>query len=81
MKVILSGCTGFIGGVALRHAIRSPDITSIVVLSRRKLEDPEAVNSPKVKTVIVEDFLNYSEDVIKEIQGAEAAIWSVSFPR
>jgi len=76
MKIILSGCTGFIGGETLRQAVRSPDITSIVVLSRRKLEDPEAVKSPKVKTVIINDFLNYSEDVVKEIQGAEAAIWS-----
>lgn len=75
MKVIVSGCTGFIGGEALRQAIRCPDITTIVVLSRRKLEDPEALNSSKVKTVIVNDFLNYSDDVLNEIKGAEAAIW------
>lgn len=77
MKIILSGGTGFIGGEALRQAIRSPEITSIVVLSRRKLEDPEALKSSKVKTIIVKDFWNYSDDVIQDIQGAEAAIWYV----
>lgn len=67
----------FIGGEAARQAIRSPEITSIVVLSRRKLEDPEALKSAKVKTVIVRTFLNYPDDVMQEIQRAGAAIWRV----
>jgi len=75
MKIILSGCTGFIGGEVLRQCVQSPEITSIIVLSRRKIEDPEVIGNSKVKVIIVNDFLHYSQDVIGELERAEASIW------
>lgn len=75
MKIILSGCTGFIGGEVLRQCVQSPEITSIIVLSRRKTKDLEVIGNSKTKVIIVNDFLLYSQDVIREMEGAEASIW------
>lgn len=74
MKVIVTGSTGFIGQEVLKQCVESSLITSVVALSRRPPAVPEAAN-PKVKIVLVEDFLTYPPDVIREIQGAEACIW------
>lgn len=74
MKVIVTGGTGFIGQEVLKHCITSRFVTSVVALSRRQLSIPEAAN-PKVKVVLVENFLDYTTDVLGEIQGAEACIW------
>ncbi|KUJ24125.1 uncharacterized protein LY89DRAFT_713044 [Mollisia scopiformis] len=58
MKAILSGSTGFIGGEILNQALTHPSITSLVCITRKPL--PEAVaNNPKVKVVIIKDFLSY----------------------
>lgn len=74
MKLILTGSTGFIGQEVLSQCLLHPDITSLVALSRRPL--PSSVtNSPKLKVVILEDFTSYPENVLKELEGAEACIW------
>jgi uncharacterized protein YbjT (DUF2867 family) len=74
MKVILSGATGFIGSEALRQCLKSSSITSVVVLSRRNLED-SVTSNPKLKVIIMNDFTAYPETVLKELAGAEACIW------
>ncbi|KAF7189538.1 Leucinostatins biosynthesis cluster protein T [Pseudocercospora fuligena] len=71
MKIILSGATGFIGSAVLQRLISLPEITSILVLSRRPLE----VKNPKIQTVIVEDFHNYKQHELDQLSGAEACIW------
>lgn len=74
MKIILSGCTGFIGGEVLAQCRRKTSITSIIVLTRRELPE-EISNDPKVVPVIIKDFLNYSDEVKGKMAGASAAIW------
>jgi uncharacterized protein YbjT (DUF2867 family) len=74
MKVILSGATGFIGSEALRQCLKSSSITSVVVLSRRNLED-SVTSNPKLKVIIMDDFTAYPDTVLKELAGAEACIW------
>ena len=74
MKIIVSGCTGFVGGEVLAQCRCKTSITSIVVLSRRELSE-EISNDPKVVPVIIKDFLNYSDEVKGEMAGASAAIW------
>ncbi|KKK20326.1 hypothetical protein AOCH_002255 [Aspergillus ochraceoroseus] len=71
MKVILTGCTGFVGGEVLRQCIQNPSISSIVVLSRRQLSGPIAQN-PKVAVKIMQDFLVYPESLMQDLHGAEA---------
>lgn len=80
MKIIITGATGFIGHEVLRQCIANSGVASIVVLSRRQLPAPEAAD-PKVRVVLVEDFLSYSSAVLSEIQGAEACIWYATKPK
>ena len=74
MKVILTGATGFIGGEVLHQCLQNPSITSLVTLSRRNLPNIAAKN-PKLKVVVLKDFMNYSDDVLQDLAGAEACIW------
>ncbi|ROW10545.1 hypothetical protein VMCG_01954 [Cytospora schulzeri] len=78
MKVVIAGATGVIGQEALKQCIKHSSITSIIVLSRRQL--PEPVTSPKVKVVVLDDFLRHSPSTLAEIQGADACIWALGKP-
>lgn len=75
MKLILTGATGFLGSEVLDQCCQSDEIDSIVVLSRRPLQ--QAQLHAKVQVVIVGDFTSYSTDVTEAISGASACIWSV----
>lgn len=73
MKVVLSGCTGYIGGEVLTQCLNHPSITSVLVLTRR---DPgNLAENPKAKVIIVKDFTFYDESTINELKTADAAIW------
>ena len=74
MKIILAGSTGFIGREVLTQCLQNPSITSITALSRRELP-PSASDNAKVKVVIMDDYLSYPDNVLQDIQGAEACIW------
>lgn len=74
MKIILTGCTGFVGSKVLEKCLQSNVITSVVALSRKALP----LTDPKLRTVIVQDFSAYSEEVLRELDGATSCIWSVS---
>lgn len=71
MKVIVAGATGTIGGGALKRLLDLPTVTSVVALSRRKLE----LEHSKLKVAIVKDFLHYEPDVLEQLSGAEACVW------
>ncbi|RDL41825.1 Uncharacterized protein BP5553_01804 [Venustampulla echinocandica] len=74
MKLIVTGCTGFIGAEVLSQCLANPSITSVIALSRREL--PDAVgDNPKLKVVIMKDFNSYSDSVLKQLSGADACIW------
>jgi uncharacterized protein YbjT (DUF2867 family) len=73
-KIILTGATGLVGGAALRYYISRPDITSIVVITRRAIE-PEFQDNPKVTVIIHEDFESYPSDLLEKLKGAVACIW------
>jgi len=77
MKVILAGVTGFVGGALVRQCIKDSRITSIIALSRRNLPSELTANSNKLKVLIQKDFLEYPDDVIDELAGAEACLWAL----
>ncbi|TQS32617.1 hypothetical protein Golomagni_07062, partial [Golovinomyces magnicellulatus] len=81
MKLIITGATGYVGGEVIRQALSNPKVTSIVALGRRETPVPEnlgpSADSSKFKSVICEDFNNYTDDVKKEIAGADACLWYV----
>lgn len=74
MKVILTGSTGFIGREVLEQCLQNTRITSVIALSRRELSSA-LTNNPKLKVLIMEDFLSYPPSVLQEIRDAEACIW------
>jgi len=76
MKIILTGSTGMIGTEVLAQSINNPSLTEIVVLSRRPLPSSHPT-SPKVKTLIIEDFLTYPASFLQDLSGAEACIWAL----
>ncbi|KFY94867.1 hypothetical protein V498_03679 [Pseudogymnoascus sp. VKM F-4517 (FW-2822)] len=75
MKVILTGATGFIGGEVLRQALLHPSITTLIVLSRRALSPP--ITHPKLHVIILADFAIYPPEVLTQLDGAEACIWTL----
>ncbi|KAL4819009.1 hypothetical protein BDW67DRAFT_182570 [Aspergillus spinulosporus] len=79
MKIILTGTTGFVGSEVLQQALQHPSITSIVVLSRKKLPSSVATN-PKVTVKILGDFLSYPDSLLQDLTGAEACIWTLGLP-
>lgn len=71
MKVILTGSTGFVGREVLEQCLKNPSVTTIVALSRRDIACPD----PKLKVVILDNFLEYPDSIVREFDGAEACIW------
>jgi uncharacterized protein YbjT (DUF2867 family) len=70
MKIIVTGATGMVGSEVIRQAIIDNDITAITAIVRRPLE----VNHPKLKTIIHQNFSDYSNlaDIFKN---NDACIW------
>jgi hypothetical protein len=79
MKLIIAGSTGFVATEIIRQAIPNPAITSIIALARRETAVPPntGADASKLKSVVCNDFSNYSENVKKELAGADACIWYV----
>jgi hypothetical protein len=75
MKLIISGGSGYVAGELIHQSLRMPEITSLVVLSRRPVTIPDQANAHKVKQVVVQDYDKYSEEARKEFSGADACIW------
>lgn len=79
MKIIVAGSTGFVATEVIRQALSNPAITSIVALGRRTVEVPQnagpGADASKLKSIVSDNFENYSESVKKELSGADACIW------
>jgi hypothetical protein len=79
MKLIVSGATGLVATEVIRQSLSEPRIQTVLALSRRPVALPANVpvgaDTSKLKTIIVDDFENYSDDVKKQIAGADACIW------
>lgn len=77
MKLVIGGSSGFVGAELVRQALSNPAITSVVGLSRRETPVPADANAnaAKLKSIVVEDFENYSDSVKKELEDVDAFIW------
>lgn len=54
-KILLAGSSGMIGQLILQHALAAPSIKEVVSLVRT----PSNLEHPKLKEVVVKDFLDY----------------------
>lgn len=76
MKLAIGGSSGFVGAELVRQALSNPAITSVVGLSRRETPVPPAdANAAKLKSVVCDDFENYSDSIKKELEDVDAFIW------
>jgi hypothetical protein len=74
MTITLAGSTGTIGSQVLQKCLHHLSIDSLVALSRRPL--PTSVTSnPKLTVIIMEDFLSYSDSILRQLDGERACIW------
>ncbi|KAI1802327.1 NAD(P)-binding protein [Daldinia bambusicola] len=82
MKLIISGATGFVAKEIIRQSLSRDEITSVVALARKPVSVPEKLspdaNPSKLKSIVVEDYEHYPEEVKKEFAGAAACIWTVA---
>ncbi|KAF5674088.1 hypothetical protein FCIRC_7857 [Fusarium circinatum] len=70
MKVLFLGASGSIGSEALRQCLSHPKITSVVAFVRRALPS----DHPKLQTVMIKDFLKWSDDILLPHVDAAAMI-------
>lgn len=79
MKVIVTGATGFIGSHIVAACVASPDISSVVILTRRSVveneNDAALKTSPKVTEIIHDDFSEYPPSLLERLKGAGGCIW------
>ncbi len=59
-KIIIAGASGMVGSIVLRECLDSPEVSEVTSLVRRS----SGMNHPKLREIIHQDFLNFSE--IKE---------------
>jgi len=76
MKLILTGSTGMIGAAVLRKCISDTTITKVYALTRRPLSEDLTSNN-KVKNIIHEDFSQYPDELLAQLEGADSCIWSI----
>ncbi|KAF7191057.1 Leucinostatins biosynthesis cluster protein T [Pseudocercospora fuligena] len=72
--IILTGATGTVGAAVLAHAIATPSISRISILSRRPVKLAE--NEPKAKVILQTDFTKYDSSMLDQLEGATSCIWA-----
>ncbi|KAF7336825.1 putative nucleoside-diphosphate-sugar epimerase [Mycena venus] len=78
MKLIVTGATGFVAQEVIRQSLRNPNIKSIVALARKPVVPPPGADASKLKSIVVKDYDEYTDEVKKEFSGADACIWTVA---
>ena len=73
MKVLITGATGAIGGAIFRHLLQTPDVTSVVALTRRPLSSSD----PRVSNIVIDDFNNWNQSILASIADADAMVWAM----
>lgn len=72
MRGLSSGAIGFVGGEILEQPLQDPSITRI----RRLIRRPLAIAGPKLNSLVLPDFLDFS--CLDTTLDAEAFLWCLS---
>jgi hypothetical protein len=51
-----------------------PEITTVIAVARKAVQ-ADGIDSSKLKSVIIDDYGEYSDEVKAEFVGADACIW------
>ena len=82
MKLIVAGASGFVASETIKQALHNPDVTTLVTLSRRPVPAPKdlppGTPTSKLQNIVIEDYENYSPEVLNHLEGADACIWYAS---
>ncbi|HTF05029.1 MAG TPA: NAD-dependent epimerase/dehydratase family protein [Bacteroidia bacterium] len=70
MKVIITGSTGMVGEGVLLECLAHPEVTEVLLVNRRHY----ALKHPKLKELIVPDFLNLHK-FSEELKGYDACFY------
>ena len=70
MKIILTGATGMVGEGVLLECIQNPKVSEILIVGRRHYD----ISSPKVKELLVPDFLKIS-GFSEQLKGYDACFF------
>jgi uncharacterized protein YbjT (DUF2867 family) len=67
MKVIVTGTTGMVGEGVLFECLENPEVSEVLIVGRKHYDK----NHPKLKELIVKDFLEISKysDLLKHYEG------------
>lgn len=65
---MITGATGMIGSLILKHCLEDPEVSSVCSVVRR----PGTLQHPKLKEIIPDDFLNY-ESFKEEFRNIDTA--------
>jgi hypothetical protein len=78
MHLILTGATGAVGSCVLLHALASPTIKKLSILSRRPITyiTPATDPTSKANVIVHKDYLDYPPEVLDQLKGANACIWA-----
>ena len=79
MKLVIAGASGFVGTELIRQSLSHPGVSFVIALARREVAIPSDLSSTsdrsKFRSVIVEDYGAFNNDVGEELAGADACIW------
>ena len=79
MKLVIAGASGFVGTELIRQSLKRPDISTVIALARKPVSAPDDlgphVHPSKLRSVVIDDYGSYPEDVRTELAQADACIW------
>lgn len=79
MKLIIMGGTGLVATELIRQSLAMPEFTSVIAVARRKVElEEDAVNKTKFRSLLIEDYEDYPDELKQEFAGADAVVWQVT---
>ncbi|OAA46101.1 NAD(P)-binding domain protein [Metarhizium rileyi] len=76
MKVIVTGPTGRAGQEVVKECLENKRITKVVILTRTGLPG-EVESHPKADVIMHQDFTQFSDYLLRRMQGSEACIWVI----
>ncbi|KAF4966518.1 hypothetical protein FSARC_5760 [Fusarium sarcochroum] len=76
MKVVVTGATGTVGNEIVKRCLSDARINKVVILTRRAVS-MDIESHPKADVIMVQDFIRYSDEVLRRLEGSSACLWAI----